>query len=563
MAPPDRQQSGKHDSQAENLEETLATGQLGDTVPKEASAILGPLPMTFGRYRILKSTGDGAMGAVYLAHDTQLDRNVALKIPKFPEDGSGRLVERFYREARAAATLSHPNICPVFDVGQIEDLHYITMEFIQGRPLSEYIRDDRRLSADATARVVRKVALAMQEAHVHAVVHRDLKPANIMINQRNEPIVMDFGLARRSDQDDQSRLTRDGAIMGSPAYMSPEQLEGQQDKIGPSCDIYSLGVVMYELLTGKLPFQGTGSIASVIREIFTKEPQSPLELHADINSTLSHICLKALEKQPQDRYDTMHDLAVALTSFLKAPTDGTASGQQMDADAVARSSQAERYEESPSLLEMDFSQEPNQSAVVSRTLPRSRRHYPFPRWLILVLPIGLLVIIAAVVLVTLLNQHPVTDDAPLAVASTTDGESPEVTTVAPTTSGMERELDKRGKAPARPASPNFPVTPEQPDRQKRSRDFAPKRRISAEKMFVEFDKNQDGRLLPREVPRNFQERFDEIDKNGNGSLNKDEFLYAHRNILPQPGPRAPRGRPDRRPGLGSDARRTQPRENDR
>lgn len=563
MAPPDRQQSGKHDSQAENLEETLATGQLGDTVPKEASAILGPLPMTFGRYQILKSTGDGAMGAVYLAHDTQLDRNVALKIPKFPEDGSGRLVERFYREARAAATLSHPNICPVFDVGQIEDSHYITMEFIQGRPLSEYIRDDRRLSADATARVVRKVALAMQEAHVHAVVHRDLKPANIMINQRNEPIVMDFGLARRSDQDDQSRLTRDGAIMGSPAYMSPEQLEGQQDKIGPSCDIYSLGVVMYELLTGKLPFQGTGSIASVIREIFTKEPQSPLELYADINPTLSHICLKALEKQPQDRYDTMHDLAVALTSFLKAPTDGTASGQQIDADAVARSSQAERYEESPSLLEMDFSQEPNQSAVVSRTLPRSRRHYPFPRWLILVLPIGLLVIIAAVVLVTLLNQHPVTDDAPLAVASTTDGESPEVTTVAPTTSGMERELDKRGKAPARPASPNFPVTPEQPDRQKRSRDFAPKRRISAEKMFVEFDKNQDGRLLPREVPRNFQERFDEIDKNGNGSLNKDEFLYAHRNILPQPGPRAPRGRPDRRPGLGSDARRTQPRENDR
>ena len=563
MAPPDRQQSGKHDSQAERLEETLATGQLGDTVPKEASVILGPLPMTFGRYRILKSTGDGAMGAVYLAHDTQLDRNVALKIPKFPEDGSGRLVERFYREARAAATLSHPNICPVFDVGQIQDSHYITMEFIQGRPLSEYIRDDRRLSADTTARVVRKVALAMQEAHVHAVVHRDLKPANIMINQRNEPIVMDFGLARRSDQDDQSRLTRDGAIMGSPAYMSPEQLEGQQDKIGPSCDIYSLGVVMYELLTGKLPFQGTGSIASVIREIFTKEPQSPLELHVDINPTLSHICLKALAKQPQDRYDTMHDLAVALTSFLKAPTDGTVSGQQMGDDAATRSSQAERYEENPSLLEMDFSQEPSQSAVVSRTLPRARRHYPFPRWLILALPIGLLVIIAAVVLVTLLNQYPATDDAPLAVASTTDGESPDVTTVAPTTSGTERELDKRGKAPARPASPNFPVTLEQPDRQKGSRDFAPKRRISADKMFVEFDKNQDGRLLPREVPPNFRERFDEIDKNGDGSLSKNEFLYAHRNILPQPGPRAPRGRPDRRPGLGPDAPRPQPRENDR
>src|SRR5262249_18572835 len=149
---------------------------------------------SFGRYRIVKRLGQGGMGSVYLAQDTQLDRPVALKVPRFTADVSSSMIQRFYTEARAAATLHHPNLCPVHDVGEINGRLYLPMAYIEGKPLSGFTK---RFSPREAAAIVRKLALALQEAHAKGVIHRDLKPSNVMINHRSEPVIMDFGLARR------------------------------------------------------------------------------------------------------------------------------------------------------------------------------------------------------------------------------------------------------------------------------------------------------------------------------------------------------------------------------
>ena len=175
-----------------------ADSQTSIRPPNVKNKVGAPMPETFGRSKILKTLGQGAMGAVYLAHDTQLDRQVALKIPKFDDDPDGEMLERFYREARSAATLRNPNICPVFDVGEIDGQHYIAMAFIEGRPLKDFARSKKRYSEKQIAVVIRKLASGLVEAHAQGVIHRDLKPANIMIDSRGEPVVMDFGLARRN-----------------------------------------------------------------------------------------------------------------------------------------------------------------------------------------------------------------------------------------------------------------------------------------------------------------------------------------------------------------------------
>lgn len=279
-----------------------------------------PIPETFGRYQILRALGQGAMGAVYLAQDTQLERQVALKIPKFSGGASADLLTRFYREARAAARLRHPNICPVFDVGQIDGRHYITMAFIEGHSLREFAQSKKRQPEKQVAVVVRKLALGLAEAHAHGIIHRDLKPANIMVDKKGEPVVMDFGLARREEGDDR-HMTREGAILGTPAYMSPEQVEGDQSKIGPPADIYSLGVVMYELLTGQVPF--AGSLMSILTQIAAEQPRPPSLHRPGLDGRLEAICLKMMAKQADERYRSMDEVAQALAEYLAV---GHASG---------------------------------------------------------------------------------------------------------------------------------------------------------------------------------------------------------------------------------------------
>jgi serine/threonine protein kinase len=179
-------------------------------------------PQQLGRYRILKPLGQGAMGAVYLAEDTELQRRVALKVPTLPPGEKPEWLERFYREARAAATLQHPNICPVHDIGEHEGTRYITMGYISGPPLSKLVGSEKIRSERTVVKLVRKIALALVEAHAKGIVHRDLKPANILLDEHGKPVVTDFGLARRVDQQEESRLTQQGAILGTPAYMAPE-----------------------------------------------------------------------------------------------------------------------------------------------------------------------------------------------------------------------------------------------------------------------------------------------------------------------------------------------------
>ena len=188
----------------------------------------------FGRYQILRILGEGAMGSVYLAHDTVLERKVAIKVPKLDNSDSDDL-QRFYREARTMATLRHPHLCPVFDVGEFGGVHYFTMAYIEGGTLVDYLKEGERLPDRQVARLIAKTASALDTAHKTGIIHRDLKPANIMIDGNKEPVVMDFGLAGVTDTN--ANLTQWGQMLGTPAYMAPEQILGDLDLVGPASDV--------------------------------------------------------------------------------------------------------------------------------------------------------------------------------------------------------------------------------------------------------------------------------------------------------------------------------------
>jgi serine/threonine protein kinase len=302
----------------------------GDRTPADPNATLPPRTggperrpdrfepgFEFGRYRIEMKIGEGGMGAVYRAHDTNLDRPVALKVPRLANERTA--IARFICEAQAAAALRHPNICPIYDVGQIDGAHFLSMAFVRGDPLAARVGRDRPLDPDEAARIVRTVALAMQAAHDHGVIHRDLKPANIVMDDRGEPIVMDFGLARRPATG--PHLTVQGEVLGTPAYMPPEQATGDVARMGPASDIYSLGVVLYELLVGRPPF--AGDMLSLLSQIALDPPPRPSARRPGLPARFDAICLKALAKEPAERWKSMRALADAL-----APT-GTSDGPSL------------------------------------------------------------------------------------------------------------------------------------------------------------------------------------------------------------------------------------------
>jgi serine/threonine protein kinase len=273
----------------------------------------GPFPQDFGRYRLLRLLGHGGMGCVYLAHDRDLDADVALKMPHPHLLEHGTTLARFRREAQAAARLRHPNLCPVFDVGEYRGLHYLTMPYIEGTTLSECLPGTPRQAAG----LVRTLALAMAEAHRHGIVHRDLKPANVLITPRGEPVITDFGTALLLDGSEE-RLTEPGVFLGTPAYMAPEQLQTEQQDLGPGCDIYALGVLFYKLLTGTVPFWDRDR--EVLRQcVLGQAPPSPAKRRPGLDPRLEAVCLKALAKREEDRFASMEEFAAALDDFLKAP----------------------------------------------------------------------------------------------------------------------------------------------------------------------------------------------------------------------------------------------------
>jgi hypothetical protein len=265
---------------------------------------------TFGRYQVGRLLGKGGMGEVFLAQDTLLQRTVALKIPKLTEGRSAER-ERFLREARAAAILTHPNICPVYDVGEIDGRPYLTMAYVDGSSLAVRVRQAGPLAPLDAAHLVRTVARAMQHAHDQGILHRDLKPANILLNGKGEPTVTDFGLAFRLDDDTSERLTEQGLLIGTPFYMPPEQINGQ--RLAPMADVYSLGMVLYELLTGKVAFQAP--LGKLLAQIDSTPPPPPSQSRPDVPPLLETITLKALAKRPQDRFASMAALAEALADY--------------------------------------------------------------------------------------------------------------------------------------------------------------------------------------------------------------------------------------------------------
>jgi serine/threonine-protein kinase len=262
------------------------------------------------RYELNHLIARGGMAEVYRAHDRLLDRPVALKV-LFPELSVDRsFVERFRREAQAAANLSHPNIVPVFDWGEDTGTYFIVMEFIDGRPLSSILKTAGSLSSERTADVGAHVAAALGFAHKHGVIHRDVKPGNVLITDEGQVKVTDFGIARAINTEES--LTQTGAVMGTATYFSPEQAEGIG--VDARSDIYSLGVVLFEMVTGRPPFLGDTPVAVASKHV-RDHPPAPRELNPSIPPTFEAIILKAMAKDPAHRYSTAEDLRSDLLRF--------------------------------------------------------------------------------------------------------------------------------------------------------------------------------------------------------------------------------------------------------
>ncbi len=267
----------------------------------------------FGKYDLLEQVARGGMGVVYRARDTVLGRVVALKMIRSGVLAQPEEVQRFYREAQAAAQLSHPNIVPILEVGEHDGQHYFTMVFAPGGSLAQE-RD--RGPADPRAAVARaeKVARAVQYAHDRGILHRDLKPANILLDEHGEPLVSDFGLAKFLDSD--VELTHSGQVLGTPAYMAPEQASGHSASVSRQTDVWSLGVLLYELLTGRRPFVGEGR-DELWQHIRTADPASPRSCRPELDRALETVLLKCLEKDPARRYGSAGELADDLARWLR------------------------------------------------------------------------------------------------------------------------------------------------------------------------------------------------------------------------------------------------------
>ena len=285
-----------------------------DFAPSEHAGEVG----MFGRYRVLKKLGQGGMGAVYLGYDGALERKVALKmmLPQYAANVAAR--ERFLREARSAAKVQSDHVVTIFDVSEAGGVPFIAMEYLLGHPLDQYLKSKGELPLAQVLRVARETAIGLAAAHGLGLVHRDIKPANLWLEAPNGRVkLLDFGLARATDDD--AHLTGTGAVMGTPAYMSPEQ--GRGLKVDHRSDLFSLGVMLYRLAAGKMPFKGSTTMA-VLTSLAVDTPTPVRELNAQLPEALEAVVTKLLAKNPAERFQTATEVVAALRDIERAPTGG-------------------------------------------------------------------------------------------------------------------------------------------------------------------------------------------------------------------------------------------------
>ncbi|MGD9232185.1 MAG: serine/threonine-protein kinase, partial [Desulfobacterales bacterium] len=269
--------------------------------------------MNYGRYQIVKELGKGSMGVVYQAHDPQIDRLVALKVLREDRVGGEDFVLRFLKEAKAIGRLSHPNIVTVYDVGRDHGTIYIAMEYLEGKPFNDVIRNGQ-MSLEQNVDIGLQVARTLNYAHSKGIVHRDIKPSNIILSADGQVKLTDFGIARIEDSD-AAQQTQAGDILGTPTYMSPEQVIGKS--VDGRSDLYSLGVLLYELTVGRRPFLGN-NIATIFRAITHDDPVAPSQIDPSIPKGLSDIIIKALSKNPDERFQTGAAMCDALEKCIES-----------------------------------------------------------------------------------------------------------------------------------------------------------------------------------------------------------------------------------------------------
>jgi serine/threonine protein kinase/tetratricopeptide (TPR) repeat protein len=271
------------------------------------------MEMEFGDYALLEEIGRGGQGVVYRARQKSLNRTVALKVIGLGQWSTTPHLRRFRHEAEAAARLEHPQIVPIYEIGERDGSCYFSMKFVEGGQLDQIVRREP-MSTRRAAELLVKIARTVQFAHEHGILHRDIKPGNILLDQNGEPHLTDFGLARLIEQE--STVTNSFDVLGTPSYMAPEQAAGHVKKLSPASDVYSLGAVFYQMLTGQPPFAG-GTTYETIRLVMETEPRSPRLWNPKVDVDLATICLKCLEKDPQRRYSSALALAEDLERWLR------------------------------------------------------------------------------------------------------------------------------------------------------------------------------------------------------------------------------------------------------
>jgi serine/threonine protein kinase len=295
--------------------------------PTQGPPRAGSFHGDFGDYELLAEIGRGGMGVVYKARQKTLNRLVALKLILGGKLASADDLQRFLIEAKAAARLDHPNIVSVHEIDQVDGQHYFSMEYVDGETLAKRLTAGPLPSRKA-ARILLTVANALHYAHQQGILHRDLKPSNILVDVSDEPFVTDFGLAKRLG-DDATYKTQTGAIMGTPSYMSPEQAAGRNHDVGPATDVYGMGALLYELLTGRPPFRSETHL-DTLTHVMHSEPVPPRLLNPKVDHDLETICLKCLEKDPHKRYHTAAELAKDLSRYLNGETISARSFNVLD-----------------------------------------------------------------------------------------------------------------------------------------------------------------------------------------------------------------------------------------